>query len=164
MDERHCLFVTGSLPSQGKLSKISTLQALKTFLKKKLVLLLLCIGPCWIMIGCTYDKLSDEAEKESPHITYRRLMQACKEHAVHEDRKASFEIEKITYKAMHEEYEKFLRWQNPDCGGKDAELTIGKKAWEDLETKLISDGYVPEDLKKITQGLLEYLQTHPTPK
>ncbi len=141
------------------------MQAIKTVLKKKLALLLLCIVPCWMMIGCTHDKLGDEAENLHTRIeTYGKLIQACKKDMALEKKKASFEIRKITYKAMHEEYEAFLERERPECGGDDAKRTIGIKAWEDLETNLINDGYFPEDLKKITQGLLEYLQTHPAPK
>jgi hypothetical protein len=162
MDERHCLFVTGSLTLQGRLLKISALQAVKTFRKKRLALLLLCVSPCWIMAGCTHDKLSDEAAEDHPHIrieTYRTLIRACKKHAALEDSKPSFDVENITYKGISDKYEEFHEAENPAADQISKEFEVGKKAWDDLKNKLKSDKYVLEDLEKVEQGLLEYLQT-----
>jgi hypothetical protein len=160
--ESHCLFVTGSLPLQGRLLKISVLQAVKTFRKKGLALLLLCVSLCWIIAGCTRDKLSDEAAEDHPHIrieTYRALIQACKKHAALEESKPSFDVENITYKGISDKYEEFHEAENSEDDQISKKFEVGKKAWNDLKNKLKSDNYVLEDLEKVEQGLLEYLRT-----
>jgi hypothetical protein len=145
------------------------LQAIKAVLKKKIALLLLCIVPYCIMVGCMHDKLSDEEEEDNPYVraeTCRRLIQACKENMVLEERRASFDITKTTYKNLDREYKKFSLKAHPDKKGvsNSEKFAVGAGAWQNLNDKLISYGYSPEDLKKVTQGLFEYLQTHPSPK
>lgn len=172
MGGSHYLFAIGSLLLQGKLLKISTSQAmlLRPFSKKKLALFLLCLASCWMIIGCTHDKLSDEAEAEDPYVrieTYRRLIQEYEKYIVLPlaQAEASFNVEEKTYKELKNKYlQKFSLTYHPDKGGDAEKFKAGKEAWEALENKLISDGYNPEDLKKVTQGLLDYLQTHPTPR
>jgi hypothetical protein len=143
------------------------LQAIKTVLKKKIASLLLCVVPYCIMVGCTHDKLSDEAEEENPYVRaekYRKLIQACKEKMVLEKRRASFDITTATYKNLYEEHRKFALKMHSDKnqGVSNEKFTTGREAWEALNNELTSDGYSTKNLKKVTQGLLEYLQTHPS--
>jgi hypothetical protein len=127
------------------------LRAVEIFLKKKEIvpLLLLCVIPCWIMIGCVHDKWDDEAEdeeevkaaKEEERIaTYKTLLQEYKKHIVPGEEQASFDVEEKTYKELEKEYRRFALTQHPDKGGDEEKFKAGKEAWEKLKEKLQEDG------------------------
>ncbi len=87
-----------------------------------------------------------------------------------EDRKASFDIETVTYKDIKQAYKQFSRQYHPDkYSGKNLDeqkeaaetFKTGIEPWTDLKNKLEGEGISLEDLKGVTEALLTYLETHP---
>ena len=78
-----------------------------------------------------------------------------------ENRRASFNIENVTYKEIEKEYKRFSLKCHPDKGG-DAEIfKAGNETWTDLKNKLVNDSIGLEDLKIVEEALLTHLATHP---